>query len=80
MQPTHPGSITDPKALHSVFLYEDIAAGAEQGFVLPVAGNDAQWARDHLDAFQERAAGGDEGMRALVEDVKWGLASNECGE
>lgn len=73
VRPTQRSSnITDPKALHSVFLLEDIAAGAEQGFILPIAGRDAEWAQQHLSTFEKRAAEGDEGMKQLVEEVKAG--------
>lgn len=45
--------------------------------MLPIAGNDEQWAGENLQAFEERAARGDEGMRALVEDVKGRLESTK---
>ncbi|KAF2690471.1 hypothetical protein K458DRAFT_290325, partial [Lentithecium fluviatile CBS 122367] len=69
LQPTKPGSLDDPRALHNVFLMEDIAAGAEQGFVLPLAGEDAQWAEENMQEFRRRAEDGEEGMRRLVEEV-----------
>lgn len=67
------GRLDDPFALHAVFILDDIAAGAEQGFVMPVAGNDQQWAREHMPEFEARAAAGDEAMEMFVKEVKDGL-------
>lgn len=64
------GRLDDERALHNVFLMEDIVAGAEQGFELPVAGQDEGWARENMEAFEKRAKDGDEGMRRLVEEYK----------
>jgi phenylpyruvate tautomerase PptA (4-oxalocrotonate tautomerase family) len=64
------GRLDDVRALHGVFLMEDIAAGAEQGFALPVAGQDGAWVRENMAEFRRRAEDGDEGMRALIEEVK----------
>jgi hypothetical protein len=52
---------------------EDIVAGAEQGFLLPVAGGDAQWAAEHLAEFRRRADDGDESMQGLVREVEGGF-------
>ena len=71
--PSHPGRLDDERALHNVFLMEDIAAGAEQGFLLPVAGEDAKWAEQHLAEFQRRARGGDISMRGLIKEVEDGF-------
>ncbi|KAH6614265.1 hypothetical protein C7974DRAFT_291709, partial [Boeremia exigua] len=67
---TGAGRLDDERALHNVFLFEDIAAGAEQGFVLPLAGQEGAWAREHMSAFEARAGAGDEGMKVLVEEAK----------
>lgn len=64
------GRLDDERALHNVFLMEDIVAGSEQGFELPVAGKDGEWARENMAAFEKRATNGDEGMRRLVEEYK----------
>lgn len=64
------GRLDDPRALHNVFVMEDIAAGAKRGFVLPVAGDDGQWMRENMGEFERRAALGDDCMRELVEWVK----------
>jgi phenylpyruvate tautomerase PptA (4-oxalocrotonate tautomerase family) len=60
------GRLDDPRALHNVFLMEDIAAGAEQGFMLPLAGRESAWVQENMARFRERAENGDESMRALV--------------
>ena len=64
------GRLDDERALHNVFRMEDIVAGSEQGFELPVAGEDEGWARGDMKAFEKRAKDGDEGMRRLVEEYK----------
>ncbi|KAF3003507.1 hypothetical protein E8E13_004904 [Curvularia kusanoi] len=62
--------LDDPLALHNVFLMEDIVAGAEQGFLLPPAGRDLEWARENMGAFEGRAREGDESMGVLVREYK----------
>lgn len=64
------GRLDDERALHNVFLMEDIVAGAEQGFMLPVAGQDAEWAKENMGEFERRAGDGDESMRVLVQEYK----------
>lgn len=64
------GRLDDERALHNVFLMEDVAAGAEQGFVLPVAGRDAEWAKENMGEFEKRAGDGDESMGLLVREFK----------
>lgn len=64
------GRLDDERALHNVFIMEDIVAGAEQGFALPVAGKDGEWARENMGEFERRAADGDESMRSLVREYK----------
>ncbi|KAF1966194.1 hypothetical protein BU23DRAFT_425885, partial [Bimuria novae-zelandiae CBS 107.79] len=73
------GCITNPEALHSIWIFDDIAGSAKQGFVLPESrsltgdfgiGNDVKWAKGYLGEFEKRAAGGNEGMRGLAEDVR----------
>ena len=46
--PDAPGRLDDPRALHNVFIMEDIVAGMEQGFMLPRAGQDSQWVEESL--------------------------------
>ncbi|KAF1944408.1 hypothetical protein EJ02DRAFT_452510 [Clathrospora elynae] len=65
--------LDDARALHNVFIMEDIAAGMEQGFVLPVAGQDGAWVEENMEKFEQRAKDGDASMKALVEEIKGGL-------
>lgn len=67
---TGDGRLDDERALHSVFLFEDLAAGTEQGFVLPIAGKDGEWARENMGEFEKRAKDGDESMKTLVKEYK----------
>ena len=64
------GRLDDVRALHNLFLMEDIVAGAEQGFVLPIAGSDEQWARKHMAEFEKRMEDGDESMGVLLREYK----------
>ncbi|KAJ4983163.1 cis-3-chloroacrylic acid [Stagonosporopsis vannaccii] len=64
------GWLDDPLALHNVFLFEDLVAGAEQGFVLPQAGKDGEWARENMGEFERRAREGDKSMGRLVREYK----------
>jgi hypothetical protein len=70
-----PGRLDDPRALHNCFIMEDIAAGAEQGFILPTAGQDGKWLEDNMEAFRKRAAEGDESMQGLLEEVQNGVGT-----
>ncbi|KAF2494275.1 hypothetical protein BU16DRAFT_619419 [Lophium mytilinum] len=42
------GSLENPADLHSVFTLDDIAAGYEQGFLLPEAGGDTRWVEENM--------------------------------
>jgi hypothetical protein len=64
------GRLDDARALHNVFMMEDIVAGSEQGFALPVAGQDGSWIEKNMPEFQRRAEDGDESMRALIAEVR----------
>jgi hypothetical protein len=64
------GRLDDSTALHNVFIFEDLAAGAEQGFLLPLAGQDGKWVEENMQAFEKRAGEGDESMRQMIEEVK----------
>lgn len=74
---TTSGRLDDARGLHNVFLMEDIAAGAEQGFVLPVAGRDAQWAEQNMREFERRAGLGDRSMGRLVGEVRMGFGRSK---
>lgn len=63
------GRLDDARALHNVFIMEDIVAGAEQGFELPVAGRDGEWVGEQRAEMERRVEEGDESMRALLEEA-----------
>lgn len=67
------GRLDDPRGLHNVFIMEDITAGAEQGFILPIAGQDGKWVEENLARFQQRAQDGDESMRTLIDEASVGF-------
>jgi hypothetical protein len=63
------GRLDDAKGLHNVFIFEDLAAGVEQGIVVPKAGEEEGWARENWAEFERRAKEGDEGMEVLMKEV-----------
>lgn len=77
LRPEAPGRLDDGRALHNVFIMEDIVAGTEQGFVLPVAGNDAKWLEENRGEIERRAGEGDAAMKVLLEESKRGLGKSK---
>ena len=73
--PEFNGRIDDEKALHTVFIMEDINGGAEQGFILPLAGKDGDgaWAKEQMPEFEKRAAAGDQSVEKLIKEIQDGL-------
>jgi hypothetical protein len=67
--------LDDPLALHTVFILDDIAAGAEQGMIIPPAGQDQKWADEHLDEVRERAAAGEKSMQRFEREIGWGFGN-----
>lgn len=67
------GRLDDERSLHNVFIMEDITAGAEQGFMLPVAGQDAGWVDENIAEFEKRAKEGDVSMQGLLQEIKIGI-------
>ncbi|KAI8942280.1 hypothetical protein NX059_000359 [Plenodomus lindquistii] len=64
------GSLANPLTLHNIFIHGTIVTGAEQGFLLPLAGQDDQWLEENMAEFKRRADVGDESMRKLVGEVR----------
>jgi hypothetical protein len=58
------------KQLTSIFVQGIIAAGWEQGVMIPESGNDRDWLKEHLADFKKRADSGEEEMKELVEDIE----------
>ncbi|KAM0716946.1 hypothetical protein Q7P37_006798 [Cladosporium fusiforme] len=60
----------EDRALYSVFMLGDIAAGMEAGFEIPEAGKDAEWLAENMNAFKARAEGGEVEFEELVKEVE----------
>ncbi|KAB8364838.1 hypothetical protein FH972_024701 [Carpinus fangiana] len=72
-QIVHPGEEapeTDNHDLRAVFIIGGLISAWEAGFTVAPAGQDVQWAKDHMEEFKKRAADGDEDFRDLVEDLE----------
>ncbi|KAH7089261.1 hypothetical protein FB567DRAFT_328829 [Paraphoma chrysanthemicola] len=66
---TGEGRIDDTRGLHNVFLFEDLSAGMEQGFVLPKAGEEEAWKESNWGDFVARREKGDESVGRLMEEL-----------
>lgn len=66
----HPTKPPADQELRAVFVLGDITAAWEAGFAVPTAGQDAQWARDNMAAFKQRASGGDADFADLVAELE----------
>lgn len=68
------GSLENPMDLHSIFVLDDIAAGYEQGFLLPEAGGDKRWIEENMGEFERRANAEapceDQDMQRLIEEIR----------
>lgn len=64
------GRLDDARGLHNVFVFEDLAAGAEQGFVLPKAGEEEGWVRENWEDFERRAKDGDGAVGMMMEEIE----------
>lgn len=60
----------EDRALYSVFVLGDIAAGMEAGFEIPEAGKDGEWLAENMGAFKARAESGEEEFVELVKEVE----------
>jgi hypothetical protein len=74
------GKLDDRRALHGVYVVEDISAQAKQGFMLPPPDQWGEWVQSNMGCIEERAKAGDEVMQALVAEVKNGLSKGSVGE
>ncbi|KAK0110710.1 hypothetical protein ONS96_002309 [Cadophora gregata f. sp. sojae] len=57
------------KVLHAVFIVPGITA-REQGFAIPLAGEEAVWLKQSLGTFKKRADAGEEDMKTLMADLE----------
>ena len=58
------------KQLTSIFIQGIIAAGWEQGVMIPESGHDQDWMKERFADFKKRADSGEEEMKELVEDIE----------
>jgi len=58
------------RKLGAIFIQGNILAGWEQGFMIPQAGDDQNWLKQHWAEFKKRADDGDEDMKGLVADIE----------
>ncbi|KIW18088.1 hypothetical protein PV08_02375 [Exophiala spinifera] len=59
-----------PRELKVVAIVGSLAAGIENGFLLPPAGEDAAWLKTHRADFEKLAATGDPDFTGLVEEMR----------
>lgn len=66
-------------SLRSCILLGGMIGGYEAGFMIPRAGDDAQWLRDHWEEFEMKAQGGDEEFKEV--SISWVCCDDEglCG-
>ncbi|KAK6216090.1 hypothetical protein LQW54_003866 [Pestalotiopsis sp. IQ-011] len=70
VHPAHPTKPPADQELRAVFVLGDITAAWGAGFAVPTAGQDAQWAKDNMAAFKQRASGGDQDFADLVAELE----------
>jgi len=58
------------RKLGAIFIQGSILAGWEQGVMIPQAGDDKNWLKQHWALFKKRADEGDEDMKGLVADIE----------
>ena len=60
----------DDKELRTIFVMPTIFAGREVDFELPEAGQETEWLKENMEAFEKRAKDGDEELVDMVKDVE----------
>ncbi|KAI9879771.1 MAG: hypothetical protein M1830_007213 [Pleopsidium flavum] len=58
------------KELRGTFIFADLTAASEAGFILPEAGNDKKWIRENKPAFEKLAAEGDEDWKGVLKEFE----------
>lgn len=58
------------RTLRSVVFFGCLSAGYEAGFMMPRAGEDKQWLKDNLAAFQWRADEGEKDFKEMIAECK----------
>lgn len=67
-------------SLRMVAVMGGLVAAMEAGFVIPAAGGDAQWLRDHWEVFKAKADQGEQEFVELVRDARDRRLVEEAGE
>ncbi|KAG9234846.1 hypothetical protein BJ875DRAFT_530670 [Amylocarpus encephaloides] len=69
-QPSH-GSHAPPElALGAVYVTGGVLAALEAGFIVPQAGKEKEWALGNMEAFKQKARGGDKDIAGLLEELQ----------
>ncbi|KAF2152320.1 hypothetical protein K461DRAFT_256144 [Myriangium duriaei CBS 260.36] len=58
------------QSLNLIMFFGCLVAGYEAGFMIPQAGEDQEWFKDNLAAFQAKADAGDENFKEMIEECK----------
>jgi phenylpyruvate tautomerase PptA (4-oxalocrotonate tautomerase family) len=66
----HANGNTEEKKLAAIFIQGTLLAAWEQGVMVPPAGQDKQWLKQHWNEFKKRADAGNEQMKEFIEDVQ----------
>lgn len=78
--PQAKGRTAPDTSLRGVVVMGGLVAAMEAGFIIPGAGGDAQWLRDHWDEFQAKADAGEQEFVDLVQDAKERGLVEEAGD
>lgn len=63
-------SASAERKLGAVWILGGVLSAREQGFLVPRAGEEAQWVRENLAGFQKQAQSGNEVFADLVKDLE----------
>ncbi|CAF9908803.1 hypothetical protein IMSHALPRED_007500 [Imshaugia aleurites] len=64
------GDCAGDRELRAVFVLGTIVAGSEAGFALPPAGEDKEWLKGNVKAFEKRAEAGDGEFADVLEEMR----------
>ena len=63
-------SRSDPGKECTIFVLSGIVSGIEKGFVIPAAGEDKAWLKEHLVEFRRLAEGGNSTFKDLFKELE----------
>lgn len=58
------------KELRGTFIFADLTAVLEAGFILPEAGNDKKWIMENKPSFEKLAAEGEEDWKRVLDEFE----------